>query len=225
MACWTSPLDLYCSTCHTPICFHGTVKDHLGHEYDLLIDVAGKHQTELCSEADVVAQRQSELQDGIARIEREEAALVAEAAAQKEREEGGGGAGPGPARGEVQAARGDDRLEEKLERLEEMRGKEEEESERLARERGQELGDCLAHSAELLHGAGLVSGEASRAPNRGVCEEDSVGKNWQVWMETWALESVEIVSEEDANTLGGALGWSCWRAFQSGCRQRRHSGN
>lgn len=37
-------LDLYCLTCHTPICFHGTVKDHLGHEYDLLPDVAGKHQ-------------------------------------------------------------------------------------------------------------------------------------------------------------------------------------
>jgi len=37
-------LDLYCLTCLTPICFHGTFKDHKGHEYELLSDVAGIHQ-------------------------------------------------------------------------------------------------------------------------------------------------------------------------------------
>ena len=37
-------LDLYCLTCETPICFHGTFKDHKGHEHELLSDVAGNHK-------------------------------------------------------------------------------------------------------------------------------------------------------------------------------------
>jgi len=37
-------LDFYCLECETPICFHGTVKDHSGHKYELLSEMAVKHQ-------------------------------------------------------------------------------------------------------------------------------------------------------------------------------------
>ena len=75
-------LDLYCSTCHTAICFHGTVKEHAGHDYDLLTDVAGKHEAELCSEADSLLAVKARLEEGIARIRAEEEAVVAAACEQ-----------------------------------------------------------------------------------------------------------------------------------------------
>ena len=76
-------LDLYCSTCHVPICLYGTVKEHLGHEYDLMHDVADKHQGELCKEADEVAEVQSRLEAAIARIKAEEEAVATAATAQQ----------------------------------------------------------------------------------------------------------------------------------------------
>ena len=76
-------LDLYCTTCHTVICNHGTVKDHRDHDYDLLVDVAAKHGLELCSQADQVTQLQRTLEEAITRIKAEETGLVAQAAAEK----------------------------------------------------------------------------------------------------------------------------------------------
>ena len=78
-------LDLYCLTCHAPICLYGTVKEHLGHECDLIHDVASKHQGELCKEADEVAKVQSRLETAIARIKAEEEAVETTATAQQAR--------------------------------------------------------------------------------------------------------------------------------------------
>ena len=37
-------LDLYCVTCQMSICHYGIVKDHKGHEHEMLSDVAGMNQ-------------------------------------------------------------------------------------------------------------------------------------------------------------------------------------
>ena len=77
-------LDFYCSKCHTPICFHGTVKDHAGHDWGLLTDVVSNHTAELCTEAERVSVMQTKLEQGIARIKVVEEELVVEARTQKE---------------------------------------------------------------------------------------------------------------------------------------------
>ena len=77
-------LDFYCSKCHTPICFHGTVKDHAGHDWGLLTDVVSNHTAELCTEAERVSVMQTKLEQGIARIKVVEEELVVETRTQKE---------------------------------------------------------------------------------------------------------------------------------------------
>jgi len=76
-------LNLYCETCQIPICYHGTLDDHKTHDHRLLKDVAHKHQAELCMEADKVSKIQTTLEEGIAKIKKEEDTLATKAIEQK----------------------------------------------------------------------------------------------------------------------------------------------
>ena len=75
-------LKLYCNTCMVCICFDGTVQDHKGHDYSLLTDVASELRAELVGHAEKISELQATLEDCIARVTAEQAALASEAADQ-----------------------------------------------------------------------------------------------------------------------------------------------
>ena len=52
-------LELYCETCEELICFHCTIKQHNGHEYNLIGEVFEKHKQEIMSSLNPAEQQQT----------------------------------------------------------------------------------------------------------------------------------------------------------------------
>ena len=74
-----NPLDLYCTTCEVPICYHCTVKDHKKRNYELVSEAHEKSKTEIQERVELLEKeikeerkRNCELQKSKTNIERKQ---------------------------------------------------------------------------------------------------------------------------------------------------------